>query len=76
MIGKWNGEQRMWPGSGKQAMPLPQGVAERRLIGDKFLQEIMEPVAQASAERFTRIAYFLYNEVNQQYEYFSLSGYF
>ncbi len=57
-------------------MPLPQGVAERRLIGDKFLQEIMEPVAQASAERFTRIAYFLYNEVNQQYEYFSLSGYF
>ena len=32
----------------------------------------MEPAPQANAEGFTRVAYFLYNAVNQQYEYFSL----
>src|SRR5258708_1289821 len=33
----------------------------------------MEPAAGGTkSEAFTRVAYFLYNEVNQQYEYFSL----
>ena len=73
MAGKWSVAQRMWPGPGKDAVTLPAAVAERRLIGDKFLQETME-LAQGGnkAEAFTRVAYFLYNEVNQQYEYFSL----
>ncbi len=45
--------------------------AYRRLIGGTALEEVMEP-ADSKQESFTRVAYFSYNTVNQQYEYFSI----
>ncbi len=39
-----------------------------------FLQEIMEPAMKSAKTSFTRTAYFNYNAVNQQYEYFSLDS--
>jgi Protein of unknown function (DUF1579) len=72
MEGTWDAQQRMWPGSGAGAINLPPAVARRRLIGGKFLEEVMEPASESKGESFTRIAYFNYNVVNQQYEYFSV----
>jgi hypothetical protein len=43
MAGSWNVEQRMWPASGAAAVQLPAGVAERRLIDGKYLEESMRP---------------------------------
>lgn len=72
MVGKWNVEQRMWPGSGANAINLQSAIASRRLIGDAFLEEVMDLPSGSEQEPFTRVAYFNYNAVNQQYEYFSI----
>jgi Protein of unknown function (DUF1579) len=72
MPGSWDVQQRMWPASGTQGTDLPAGVAHRRLIGGAFLEEVMEMAPKSKGEPFTRIAYFNYNGVNQQYEYFSV----
>jgi hypothetical protein len=69
MVGVWNVDQRMWPGPGAAAVQLPSAVARRRLIGTA-LEEVME-LAAASQDSFTRVAYFNYNTVTKQYEYFS-----
>ncbi len=61
----------MWPGPGAQAIALSPVTAQRRLIGNEFLQEVMTAASGLSAP-FTRIAYFDFNVVDQQYEYFSL----
>lgn len=74
MVGKWNVQQRMWPGSGAEAITLPPAIARRRLVEGAFLEEIMEPAQKSGQESFTRTAYFNYNAVNQQYEYFSLDS--
>ena len=71
MVGTWNVRQRMWPGSGLRAIELPAAIAHRRLVGGTFLEEVMETVP-GSKQPFTRVAYFNYNAVNRQYEYFSL----
>ena len=72
MAGTWGVSQRMWPGSGMQAIELPPAVARRRLIGNVILQETMELAPGSKGEPFTRIAYIDYNAVNQQLEYFSI----
>ena len=72
MAGTWDVRQRMWPGAAAKAIDLPPAVAHRVLIGNAILQEVMTLAAQSSETPFTRIAYFDYNTVNQQYEYFSL----
>jgi hypothetical protein len=72
MIGTWNVQQRMWPGSGAEAINLPSAIARRRLVGSAFLEEIMELPSGSKQEPFTRIAYLNYNAVSQHYEYFSL----
>jgi hypothetical protein len=64
----------MWPGPDAKAIDLPQSVARRELIRDAYLQEVMEPSDQSAAPPFTRTAYFSYNPINQQYEYFSLDN--
>jgi hypothetical protein len=74
MAGNWNVEQRMWPGAGAQAINLPPAVAHRRLVEGAYLEEIMEPAQKSGQESFSRTAYFNYNPVNQQYEYFSLDS--
>jgi hypothetical protein len=72
MDGTWDVRQRMWPAAGASAVNLPSAVAQRHLIGGTFIEEIMELPAGSKDEPFTRIAYFNYNPVNQQYEYFSI----
>lgn len=74
MIGTWNVQQRMWPGSGAAAIILPPAIARRRLVEGAFLEEIMELAQKSGQEPFTRIAYFNYNAVIQQYEYISLDS--
>jgi hypothetical protein len=72
MVGTWNVQQRMWPGAGRDAILLPPAVARRRMVGGAFLEEVMELPPGSKQDPFTRIAFFNYNAVNQQHEYFSL----
>ena len=72
MIGVWDVRQRMWTGDAAKAIDLPTAVAHRILIGSTILQEVMTLAPQSSEAAFTRVAYFDYNAVNRQYEYFSL----
>ena len=72
MIGTWDVRQRMWPGAAAKAIDLPPAVAHRVLLGSAILQEVMTLAMKSSEAPFTRVAYFDYNAVTQQYEYFSL----
>lgn len=72
MVGTWDVQQRMWAGPDTEAIDLPRTVAHRRLVEGAFLEEVMTPVPESKQEPFTRIAYFNYNTVSQQYEYFSM----
>ena|SRR5215207_5897041 len=54
MVGTWNVQQRMWPGSGAGAINLPPAIARRRLVEGAFLEEIMEPPQRSGPESFTR----------------------
>jgi hypothetical protein len=72
MVGTWDVQQRMWPGAGREAVTLPPAVARRRLVGGAFLEEVMELPPGSKQDPFTRIAFFNYNAVNQQHEFFSL----
>ena len=70
MVGTWDVQQRMWSGPGAEAMNLPRATAQRRLVQDLYLEEVMQPVAGSDA--FSRNAFFNYNAVSKQYEYTSL----
>jgi hypothetical protein len=72
MAGTWNVTQRMWSGPGAGPTDLPAAVAQRRVLGGTILEEEMELAPGAKGDAFTRIAYFDYNAVNRQYEYFSI----
>jgi uncharacterized protein DUF1579 len=74
MVGDWNVTQRMWQAPGAEATELPPAVVHRRLIGDAILQEEMELAPGAKADPFTRMAFFEYNGVTSQYEYFSIDS--
>jgi hypothetical protein len=74
MVGTWSVRARMWPAPDAPAIDLPPATARRRLVADAFIEEVMEPAANSNQERFTRVAYFSYNPVNRQYEYFSLDS--
>lgn len=74
MTGTWHVRSRMWPSPNAKAIELPAALAHRELIRDSFLQEVMEPSDKAPEPEFTRIAYFSYNSINQQYEYFSIDS--
>lgn len=74
MAGTWHVRSRMWPGPNAEAIDLPPSVVRRELIRDAFLQEVLEPSDASAKPPFTRIAYFSYNPINQQYEYFSLDS--
>ena len=71
MLGTWDVKEWMWQGPGGTAISLPSAVAQRRLAAHGFIQEIMT-ARPGSQGAFTRFAYFGYNAVNQNYEYFSL----
>lgn len=72
MDGTWSVKARMWPAADAQPIELPPATARRRLVADAFLEEVMEPQAGSKQDAFARIAYFSYNAMNRQYEYFSL----
>ena len=72
MAGMWNVSQRMWSGPSSGPTELPAALAHRRLLGGTILQEEMSLAPGTKGEAFTRIAYFNYNAVNKQYEYFSI----
>jgi hypothetical protein len=74
MVGTWTVRQRMWRGFGAEAIALPPAVARRHLMTGAFLEEVMEPAKKSGKESFVRTAYFNYNAVSQQYEYFSLDS--
>src|SRR5262245_2966936 len=74
MAGTWSVQSRMWPGAGAEAVDLPPATARREIIGDAYLQETMKPANGSRQAPFTRVAYFSYNTINQQYEYFSLDS--
>ncbi len=73
-VGIWNVQQRMWTGPDAKALDLPPAVASRRLIGNAYLEEAMEPARASEQAQFTRTAYLNYNAINRQYEYFSLDS--
>ncbi|GEM_PF-1187411 len=68
MVGTWNVAQRIWIGPHAEPIKSPPAIARRRLVGDMFLEEIMEAAPDSGQEPFTRIAYFNYNRVTQRYE--------
>jgi hypothetical protein len=70
--GDWNVQQRVWPGPGAEPIALGPMVAERRLIGEAFLQEVMKPAPGSKQEPFARHAYLSFNNVDRRYEYASL----
>ena len=71
MVGTWDVAQRIWTGPGAEPMVFPPAVARRRLIGDVFLEEVMETTG-SNQDPFTRIAYMNYNGVNHRYEWVSM----
>jgi hypothetical protein len=74
MEGQWLVAQRMWPGPGAAAVNLPPAVANRKLIQNVFLEEVMEPAQKNTKDLFNRTAYLNFNSVSRQYEYFSLDS--
>jgi hypothetical protein len=75
MVGTWKVQQRMWPGPDADARVLSSAIAHRTLVAGGFLEEVMEPASNVDDDNpFKRIAYFNYNTVNRQFEYFSLDS--
>jgi hypothetical protein len=72
MEGTWDAQQRMCPGSGSGCYQPSAGGYASPPDSRQVLGEAMEPASESKGESFTRIAYFNYNVVNQQYEYFSV----
>lgn len=72
MVGTWDVAPRMWTGPGTEPIVLPPAVAHRRLVGNTFVEEVMEGAPGSNQEPFTRIATFNYNPVTQQFEAISI----
>ena len=74
MTGTWEVQQRMWPGPKKDPVTLPAAIAQRRLIRDMYLEEVMQPVDDRPGQpgSFNRHALLNYNPVTSRYEYTSL----
>jgi hypothetical protein len=74
MQGNWTVTQKMWPGSGQQALDLPPAIAHRRIIQKSFLEEVMEPVHAGAQDAFNRTSYVEFNSTSHKFEYFSLDS--
>ena len=77
MTGTWDVQQRMWPGPKTDPVMLPAAIAERRLIRDRYLEEVMHPLdvgpeGPEQTASFMRHAFLNYNAVTSRYEYGSL----
>jgi hypothetical protein len=49
-------------------------MAHRDLVAGVYLSERMSPPKSSAQDGFERVAYFNYNAINRQYEYFSLDS--
>lgn len=74
MAGAWNVQAKMWPAAGAQPVELPPAHAQRQIVNAAYLREVMEAAQGSEQPAFTRTAYFSFNTVGQQYEYFSLDS--
>jgi hypothetical protein len=74
MEGNWTVSEKMWPGSGQEAVDLPAATAHRRLIQKSFLEEVMEPTQAGASDAFNRTSYFEFNSTTHKFEYFSLDS--
>jgi len=72
MAGTWTVTQRMWPAAGGAPIELVPAIAMRRMVGDSYLEDVMQAAKPDGSQKFTRTAVFDYNAVNKQYEYFSI----
>jgi len=72
MVGVWDVRQQMWSGQNTVPLNLPDAIAHRSLVGESILEERMNLSPDSKSDPFTRIAYFDYNQVTSQYEYFSV----
>jgi hypothetical protein len=73
MAGTWDVQEWTWAGPGASPTPLPNAVAERRPVGDDFIQESME-TQPGAPNPFSRHAAFGFNPVNRQFEYASIDS--
>jgi hypothetical protein len=72
LVGTWDVEQRVWAAAGADPLLLPPMVAERRLIGDAYLEEDLEPKPGSEQEPFTRLAFLFFNLTIRRFEYVSM----
>ena len=73
MLGTWDVKEWMWTGPGTKPTPLPDAVADRRAVGDTFVQETMS-TSPGAANAFSRHATFGFNPINRQFEYASIDS--
>ncbi|MGH8177392.1 MAG: DUF1579 family protein [Steroidobacter sp.] len=72
MVGTWEVAQRIWTSANTRPIEPPPAIARRRLVGDVFLEEVMEAAPGSGQEPFTRIAWFNYNKVTRRFETISM----
>lgn len=74
MAGTWKVQSKMWPAPNATAFDLAPAIARREVVRNAYLQEVMDLAGEPGPAAFTRVAYFVYNTINQQYEYFSVDS--
>jgi hypothetical protein len=74
MTGTWDVQQRMWPGPKADPITLPPATAQRHLVRDTYLEEVMQSIDDRAGQSgaFNRHALLNYNAVTSRYEYTSL----
>jgi hypothetical protein len=70
MTGVFSVENRIWPEPGSDPM-VATAVARRRMIGDLYLEEIMEPSQGSTPPDFSRVCYLDFSTLNRRWEYVS-----
>lgn len=73
-VGDWRVRQRVWSSATAEPIELPPMVARRRMVGDVFLEEVMEAARDSEQEPFTRIAYLSFNPINRRFEHVTLDS--
>jgi hypothetical protein len=70
--GTWNVTMTFCPSAGSAAQIMHGITAERTMIGDYCLHEVMHPTAPAAMPNFTRLADLAYNLNEQRWDYISI----
>jgi hypothetical protein len=70
LAGTFDVHNRLWPFPGAQPV-VAAAVARRRMVGDLYLEEVME-AAPGAPEPFSRICYLDFSRLARRWEYVSL----